>query len=448
VSFERRNTEEPSPLPLLRLSAPVLSSRLDGPVTLSTLARLVASGTAVSKADLCHAAGLARTTVSTGVDELLDRGVLRVAGTRPTPGRGRPADRLALSPRGGHVLVADLGAHGAHLAVVDLSQRIRAHQHVDIDVADGPDAVLTTVESQLGVLRARVRGDDPVRAAVIGVPGPVDGQRGTPVRPPIMAGWHAYPVSARLRRTFGCPVLLENDVNLRALGEARALPADQAPLLFVKVGTGIGGGLITGAGELHHGADGAAGDIGHVRVRGGPDVRCVCGNVGCIEALASASAIARRLREESGTEVGVADVRALVAGRSCRASPGARGRRADRRGGRDARALLQPGAGHAWLLGRGGERRAARGDPQRRLPAGATAGHAEPRAGQQRARGVRGRRGCGGAGHRAGAVGSGHRGADERRTTAPLTGFGRSCAARRRRSGSRTSTDHTRRLFL
>jgi predicted NBD/HSP70 family sugar kinase len=313
VSFERRNTEEPSPLPLLRLSAPVLSSRLDGPVTLSTLARLVASGTAVSKADLCHAAGLARTTVSTGVDELLDRGVLRVAGTRPTPGRGRPADRLALSPRGGHVLVADLGAHGAHLAVVDLSQRIRAHQHVDIDVADGPDAVLTTVESQLGVLRGRVRGDDPVRAAVIGVPGPVDGQRGTPVRPPIMAGWHAYPVSARLRRTFGCPVLLENDVNLRALGEARALPADQAPLLFVKVGTGIGGGLITGAGELHHGADGAAGDIGHVRVRGGPDVRCVCGNVGCIEALASASAIARRLREESGTEVGVADVRALVA---------------------------------------------------------------------------------------------------------------------------------------
>ena len=90
-------------------------------------------------------------------------------------------------------------------------------------------------------------------------------------------------------------MLLENDVNLRALGEARALPADQAPLLFVKVGTGIGGGLITGAGELHHGADGAAGDIGHVRVRGGPDVRCVCGNVGCIEALASAGAIARRL---------------------------------------------------------------------------------------------------------------------------------------------------------
>ena len=315
MAFDGRNPKaaEPSPLPPLRLGTPTLSARLDGPVTLSTLARLVASGAAVSKADLVAAAGLARTTVSNGVDELLDRGVLRVVGTRPTPGRGRPADRLALSPHGGQVLVADLGAHGAHLAVVDLSQRLRAHTHVDVDVAAGPDAVLTAVESQLRALRAQVPGDDPVRAAVIGVPGPVDDQHGIPVRPPIMPGWHAYPVATRLRRTFGCPVLLENDVNLRALGEARALPADQAPLLFVKVGTGIGGGLITGAGELHHGADGAAGDIGHVRVRGGPDIRCVCGNVGCIEALASAGAIARRLGERDGGTVSISDVRALIA---------------------------------------------------------------------------------------------------------------------------------------
>src|SRR3954451_1128423 len=313
MSFDGRNGRPPSPLPPLRLSTPALAARLDGPVTLSTLARLVASGAAVSKADLVQAAGLARTTVSSGVDELLDRGVLRVVGTRPTPGRGRPADRRAGSPRGGHVLVADLGAHGAHLAVVNLSQTLRAHVHVDIDVAEGPDAVLAAVESQLRALQARASGGAPARAVVIGVPGPVDGQHGVPVRPPIMPGWHAYPVAARLRRTFGCPVLLENDVNLRALGEARALPADQVPLLFVKVGTGIGGGLITSAGELHHGVDGAAGDIGHIRVRGGSDVQCVCGNVGCIEALASAGAIARRLGVEGGAEASVAEVRALVA---------------------------------------------------------------------------------------------------------------------------------------
>jgi predicted NBD/HSP70 family sugar kinase len=299
-------------LPPLRLSAPELSGRVDTAVTLSAVARLVASGAAVSKADLVAAAGLARTTVSSAVDELLARGVLRPDGARPTSGRGRPADRLAMSPRGGQVLLADVGARGAHLAVVDLSQRVLAHRHIDVDVQDGPDAVLSDVEEQLDALRGAA---GPTRAVVIGLPGPVDGNLGIPVRPPIMPGWHAYPVSARLARTFDCPAVLENDVNLRALGEARALPADQAPLLFVKVGTGIGGGLVTREGVLHHGADGAAGDIGHVRVRGAPDDPCVCGNVGCIEAVASAGAIARRLTAQGhpGGANSIADVRALIA---------------------------------------------------------------------------------------------------------------------------------------
>jgi len=303
----------PSPLPPLRLSTPPLTGRVDAEVTLSTVARLIASGAAQSKADLVPAAGMARTTVSAAVDELLSRGVLRIAGTRPTPGRGRPADRLALSPRGGHVLLADVGARGAHLAVLDLSQRVVAHEHVGLDVRDGPEPVLDVIEARLDALRAVGSPEVPARAVVIGLPGPVDGNLGTPVRPPIMPGWHAYPVSARLQGRFGCAAILENDVNLRALGEARALPADQAPLLFVKIGTGIGGGLVTREGVLHHGADGAAGDIGHVRVRGGPDHPCVCGNVGCIEAVASASAVARSLAAGASDPVTIADVRARLA---------------------------------------------------------------------------------------------------------------------------------------
>jgi predicted NBD/HSP70 family sugar kinase len=303
----------PTLLPPLRLSTPPSAGRIDAEATLSTVARLIASGAAQSKADLVPAAGMARTTVSAAVDELLNRGVVRIAGTRPTPGRGRPADRLALSPRGGHVLLADVGARGAHLAVLDLSQRVVAHEHVDLDVRDGPEPVLDIIEARLDALRAVGSPEVPARAVVIGLPGPVDGNLGTPVRPPIMPGWHAYPVSARLQSRFACAAILENDVNLRALGEARALPADQAPLLFVKIGTGIGGGLVTREGGLHHGADGAAGDIGHVRVRGGPDDPCVCGNVGCIEAVASASAIARRLAAGATVPVTIADVRDRLA---------------------------------------------------------------------------------------------------------------------------------------
>ncbi len=297
-------------LPALRLSTPALAGRAGSAVLLSTVARLVASGVAASKADLVPAAGLARTTVSTAVDELLARGVLRLDGTRPTPGRGRPADRLALDPRGGQVLLADVGARGVHLAVVDIGQRVLAHEHADLDVRDGPAAVLDAVEARLEALRPA--GGAPVRAVVIGLPGPVDGRLGAPVRPPIMPGWHAYPVTTRLRERFGCPAVLENDVNLRALGEARALPPDQAPLLFVKVGTGIGGGLVDSAGGLHHGADGAAGDIGHVRVRGAPDEPCVCGNIGCIEAVASAGAIVRRLVREGSPITTITDLRAAI----------------------------------------------------------------------------------------------------------------------------------------
>ena len=168
-----------SPLPPLRLSA-ARSGRVDAAVTLSTVARLVASGAAVSKADLVPAAGLARTTVSAAVDELLARGVLRIDGTRPTAGRGRPADRLALSPGGGHVLLADVGARGAHLAVVDLSQRMLAREHVDLDMRDGPDAVLRTVETRLTPCGTTVPARVPVRAVVIGLPGPVDGTLGIP----------------------------------------------------------------------------------------------------------------------------------------------------------------------------------------------------------------------------------------------------------------------------
>jgi predicted NBD/HSP70 family sugar kinase len=107
-------------------------------------------------------------------------------------------------------------------------------------------------------------------------------------------------VAAHLRNEFGCPCRVDNDVNLIALGEARVLPADQCPLLVVKVGTGIGGGLVTAKGHLHRGADGAACDIGHLSVVGAEDIICSCGNTGCIEAVASAEAITKKLRAATG----------------------------------------------------------------------------------------------------------------------------------------------------
>ena len=111
-----------------------------------------------------------------------------------------------------------------------------------------------------------------------------------------MPGWNLHPVGERLADWFGVPALVDNDVNIMAVGEHWAHWRDEGFLLFVKIGTGIGSGFVAG-GHVHRGADGAAGDIGHVHVPDHADVVCRCGNVGCLEAIAGGSAMAARLRE-------------------------------------------------------------------------------------------------------------------------------------------------------
>ncbi|MHB9755607.1 ROK family protein [Streptomyces sp. BYX5S] len=297
----------PSALPRARLSVPTLRFRDGGGLLYSTLARLIASGAAVHRADLVEQAGLARSTVTRHLDALIEAGVVVEGGGVPRGGRGRPAQLLALNPRAGLVAAADIGARDARLAIADLSQNPLATAHIPVDLAQGPEAVLGEVEAALRALHASTGdGGAPLCALAVGLPGPVDHAAGAPVRPPIMPGWDGYPVGDALAERFGCAVLVDNDVNLMALGEARSLPEDQLPLLFVKVSTGIGGGLVSADGELHRGADGAAGDIGHLPVASGgaAEVVCRCGKSGCVEAVASAAVMIRRLnaaREAAGS---------------------------------------------------------------------------------------------------------------------------------------------------
>jgi predicted NBD/HSP70 family sugar kinase len=193
------------------------------------------------------------------------------------------------------VLAADLGATHSRVAVTDLAGDVLVEARHDIAIADGPDAVLSWLEETFDVLLAEA-GHPPedVRGIGVGVPGPVEFATGVPVAPPIMPGWDGYGIAARLRGRYNAPVLVDNDVNIMALGEYWAGWRDTAHLLFVKVGTGIGCGVITD-GRIHRGAQGAAGDIGHIHVPDHDDVICRCGNLGCLEAIAGGGAMAARL---------------------------------------------------------------------------------------------------------------------------------------------------------
>ncbi len=268
-----------------------------GPPTAGVLLDYVRQGVAQTRAELAAMTGLARSTVSQRVDALIDLGLVYEAGDGPSSG-GRPPTMLAFNAGAGVVLAADLGATHCRLGVSDLDGRILREVAAELPIDLGPDVVLRSVREMFEELLEREqRRLEDVRAVGIGVPGPVEFATGRPVNPPIMPGWDGVSVPSLMREHFPGPVLVDNDVNIMALGEYWADWRESVDdLLFVKLGTGIGAGVVAG-GSIYRGAQGAAGDIGHIRLVDHGAVTCRCGNVGCVEAVAGGAALARQLRE-------------------------------------------------------------------------------------------------------------------------------------------------------
>jgi predicted NBD/HSP70 family sugar kinase len=251
---------------------------------------LVVSGEATSRADVARRSGLARSTVSHQVDFLLRRHLIEELETGESV-RGRPPRVLSVSPEAGTIVAIDIDTAVTQLAIADLTRTIVARDVIDIAVDRGPDVLLPAVTERIRILLAdHGRSPERVQHVVAGLPAPVDFQRGCPVRPPIMPGWDGYPVGAYLCEQFGVPVTVDNDVNLMALGEA-SRDMTSTPLLFIKVAAGIGAGIVTADGDVHRGADGAAGDIGHIRAATQRGVVCRCGKLDCLEAVASYRAV-------------------------------------------------------------------------------------------------------------------------------------------------------------
>jgi predicted NBD/HSP70 family sugar kinase len=276
--------------------------------------RLLRDGRPRTRAELATLSGQARSTVAMRVDQLLSAGLVAPTGEAASTG-GRPPATFAFNPAARVVLAVDLGATHARVAVTDLASTVLAEDLQMLSIADGPDRVLAQVGAMAHELLERA--GRPVSELVgvgVGLPGPVDHETGRPTNPPIMPGWDDADVAGRLQSLLGpSPVLVDNDVNIMALGEHATEFAGVDHLLFVKVATGIGAGIISDGG-IRRGAQGAAGDLGHIAVPGGADILCRCGNTGCVEAIASGRAVARQLGEAGLDAASSADVVALVRG--------------------------------------------------------------------------------------------------------------------------------------
>ena len=281
------------------------------PTGVGEMFQLLRDGQPRTRADLAAITGQARSTIAARLDLLVSAGLIGPAGEASSTG-GRPPATFAFRPQAKIVLAIDIGEDHAHLAVTDLGSSILAEADEPLAISDGPTVVLPQIADAAKKLVATTdRSLEDLASVGVGLPGPVDHLTGRPISPPVMPAWDGVDIPAILGDLLGGPVLVDNDVNLMALGEHRTAWPLVANLLFVNVGTGIGSGIIAD-GQLRRGAQGAAGDLGHIAVAPASDIRCRCGNMGCLEAVASGNAVAATLRAQGLATATASDVVALV----------------------------------------------------------------------------------------------------------------------------------------
>ena len=262
-------------------------------LTAGVLFQRFRDGAARTRGELVADSGLGRAAVTARVDALLAARLLVPAGAASSTG-GRPPQIVRFDARAGVVLALDFGAHHATIGVADLSGEPLATVSQDIDIASGPEACLRLALDLARELLADTESE--LFGVGVGVPGPVEHSTGRPVNPPIMPGWDGFDIPGAVRAEFDRDVHVDNDVNILALGEHALRGGTVDDLVYAKVATGIGAGIISG-GLLQRGALGSAGDLGHIHVRL-PDSPLVAeGDERDLEAVASGTAVAAALRE-------------------------------------------------------------------------------------------------------------------------------------------------------
>lgn len=245
-----------------------------------------------SRTDIANVTGWSRAKTSQEVQTLIEKGYLREAGKGVSTG-GRKPRLLRFNGDLGYIIGIDIGATSMDIVLADATGLILRRMSEPTDVRQPPEDVLGRCSALIlelaaaqGILPEQILG------VGVGVPGPVNFARGVLVAPPLMPDWENYPIRNFFKEAFPSAfVVVDNDVNIMALGEQRSGNAANIDhFLVIKIGTGIGCGIMA-SGQVHHGSDGCAGDIGHICVdKQGPV--CRCGNRGCLEAMAAGPAIA------------------------------------------------------------------------------------------------------------------------------------------------------------
>lgn len=260
----------------------------------SSVLRLLRRQGEISRIDIARIMDWSRAKVSNEVNVLIQKGLVEEIGEGKSAGGRRP-QILSINHELGYVVGIDIGATSIDLALADMRGKILDTLGEPADVRNAPEIVLGRCSALIcEMLQKRGGRPEQILGIGVGVPGPVEFSRGVLVAPPLMPLWEYYPIREFFRRTFiKASIVVDNDVNIMAVGELFAGGGSGIEhMIFIKIGTGIGAGIVS-YGRIHRGANGCAGDIGHICVdKSGPV--CRCGYLGCLEAVTAGPAIAEK----------------------------------------------------------------------------------------------------------------------------------------------------------
>ena len=270
-------------------------AHLMGELNRSIVLNFIRQERSISRADIAQRTNLSRSAVSNIINSLLREGIVQESGIGESKGGRRPI-MVNFNHSAGQALGIDVGASHLLAIATDLDGNITASVSSPFSIDIGPERALPIIINQVRELLACSQLTlTKVVGMGIGVPGPLDYTTGKVIAPPIMPGWDSFPLREYLSQEFNMPVLIENDANLGAAAEHwRGAAVQWQNVAYVKIGTGIGCGLMVD-GKIYRGQRGSAGEIGHITItRDGPP--CRCGSYGCLESMAAEPAIINRTK--------------------------------------------------------------------------------------------------------------------------------------------------------
>ena len=296
--------------PVPEMIKPGSQSALRGQNVQRVVEALMGEGS-LTQAELSRQTGLSRATISNIVKTMVATGL---ASTAPTTSSGRRAVLVRLEGRGAVSAGIDVGRRHVRVVLATLAYEVLAERTVPLDPKDrGERAIRVAAEAFEGVLAEQALERSAVVGVGVGIPGPIDRRTGTVVEATIAPEWAGVDLRGALQERLALPVVIDNDANLGALAQVTwGVHTSVSSLVFLKIGTGIGCGIILG-GAPFYGHIGTAGEIGHSPT-GDSSTTCRCGNRGCLELVASTSMMIELLGRARDAPVTTEDIVRLALG--------------------------------------------------------------------------------------------------------------------------------------